>query len=380
MRNFLKLFLPSTALLLGACASQPAQKLAVERSFARSTLEKQFLGGRRIHRFTPILTDDMVITANSIDGIVAYDRTWAREQWRMHIQDGIESGATLYDGILYFGAGDGFFYAIKASDGKMVWSYPLKAEGLGKPAISGDRVFVLGGNNVAHALDAKTGKLVWIYNRRDASNLSIRGGSQPVVQGDVVYIGFSDGYLVALNRTSGNVVWEVNLSQNKRFRDVDATPVLDGDLIYISSYDGKLYALQADGGKILWTVDEGGYDEVLKSGKTLFLSSTSGKILAVEKATGRIIWSKQNPKGISTAPVLWRNVLLVGEMSGALRFLDGRTGEYLSQFEPGRGVTSKPMVDKTGNEVYFMSADANLYALKLSFKKQNELWPWESDL
>jgi outer membrane protein assembly factor BamB len=346
----------------------------------RNTFEKQYLGGRRIHRFTPILTDDLIITGNGVDGIICYNRKNATERWRMTIADGVEAGAYLIDGVLYFGAGDGFLYAVKADDGQTIWSYPLKAEGIGRPLVVGDNVYVLGGNNIAHALNAKTGKLIWVYNRRDASNLSIRGASMPAVSGDAVYIGFSDGSLVALSKGSGNVLWEVNLNPNKRFRDVDASPVIDGDTIFISSYDGKLYALQKADGKVLWSVDEGGYDEVLLAGKTLFLSGTSGRTIAVEKASGKVIWSKQNPKGIATAPALWRGVLIIGEMNGALRFLDGRTGEHLKEFDPGRGVTSKPFVDKKTNEVYFMTADANIVALRLGYKALIAQWPWEKEL
>jgi outer membrane protein assembly factor BamB len=364
--------------LLSACAtSQRATVLHVEKQWVRSTLEKEYLGARRIHRFTPIVTDNLVIAGNSIDGIVAYDRHSAREKWRMHIADGVESGAYLFDGILYFGAGDGFFYAVNSTDGQLLWSYPLKAEGLGKPMLSGEDIYVLGGNNVAHSLKAKTGKLNWVYTRRDASSLSIRGGSQPLVSDQTVYFGFSDGSLVALERSTGNVEWEVNLNPNKRFRDVDDSPILENNIIYVSSYDGKLYALAKEDGKTIWSTNEGGYDRVLLSGKSLFLSSTSGKILAIDKTTGKTIWSKVNPHGISTGPQLWRGVLLVAEMGGALRFLDGRTGEFITTFEPGRGVTSTPYVDKKTNDVYFMSADANLFALRLDWRKAISEWPWE---
>ncbi len=238
-------------------------------------------------------------------------------------------------------------------------------------------LYVLGGNNVAHALNAKTGKLVWIYNRREASNISVRGGSQPAIAGDLVLIGFSDGTLVALSKSSGSVVWEAVLNRNKRFRDVDATPVVDGDTIYASSYDGALYAIARSDGRILWSVDEGGYDEVLVSGSTLYFSSTSGKTLALDKASGKVLWSKENPGGIGTGPVLYRNVLMIGEMEGAMRFLDSRTGELLGEFAPGRGVTSKATVDPKKSEVYFMSHDANLYALRVNWRKYVRDWPWE---
>ena len=369
----------SVFLSLSACSTVKTapHALVIERKWARSTLRSVYLGGRRIHRFQPILTDKLIIAANSIDGVVAYDRAVAQERWRLDIKDGVEGSAQIAEDVLYFGAGDGQLYAIQPDNGQILWTYPLKAEGLARPLVKNGILYVLGGNNVAHCLNAKTGKLLWLYNRREASNLSVRGGSQPALVGDVVMVGFSDGSLVGLNRTSGTMIWETNLNRNKRFRDVDAAPVVDGNSVYISSYDGALYALNANDGRTLWSVDEGGYDEVLLSGNTLFYSSTSGKTMALDKGSGKVLWSRENPHGIGTAPVMYKGTLVVGEMDGTLRFLDARTGEFLNEFAPGRGVTSKASLDPKRGEIYFMSAEANLFALQVNWRRFAKDWPWE---
>ena len=367
------------AVLTTGCSLLPASRsrFDVEKRWARHTIQKEYLEGKRLHRFQPILHDEIVITGNSVDGLVAYRRDDAKEMWRFSIKDGVEGGAYLAEDVLYFGSGDGQFYALEVETGKPLWTYSLKAEGIAKPLVRGDMVYVLGGNNVAHALSAKTGKLIWVYNRREASNISIRGGSQPAIAGDLVLIGFSDGSLVALNKNSGSVVWEANLNRNKRFRDVDATPVVDGDAVYISSYDGALYALNKTDGRILWTVDDGGYDEVLIQGSTLYYASSNGKIMALDKGSGKVLWSHDNPHGISVTPAAFKNVLLVGEMDGGLRFLDSRNGDLLTTFEPGWGVTSRSTIDPKKGEVYFMSMDANLYALRIGWRRFGRGWPWD---
>jgi len=349
----------------------------VERKWARSTLTQEYLGGRRIHRFTPILTQRLIITANAIDGVVAYDRHDLSLRWRLPIRDGVEPSAQLVDDTIYFGASDGQLYAVNVDTGRVLWTYPLKAEGIARPLVRDEVVYVLGGNNVAHALHAKTGKLIWLYNRREGANLSIRGGAQPAIAGDAVFFGFSDGSLVALSRGSGSLIWEASLSRNRRFRDVDATPIVDGDSIFISSYDGALYALSRSDGKVLWSVDEGGYDEVLVHNNTLFYSSSGGKTMALDKASGKVLWTQVNPNGIGTTPVLYKGAIAVGEMDGALRFLDARTGEFLGMFEPGRGVTSKAAVDTKRGEVFFMSTEANLFALKVYWTRNPREWPWQ---
>jgi hypothetical protein len=99
--------------------------------------------------------------------------------------------------------------------------------------------------------------------------------------------------------------------------------------------------------------------------------------MAIDKNSGKVIWSKDNPHGIATAPVLMKGVLIVGEMEGALRFLDARTGEFLSAFEPGRGVTSRAAVDPRKGEVYFVSYDANIFALRMNWKRHTKDWPWD---
>ena len=82
--------------------------------------------------------------------------------------------------------------------------------------------------------------------------------------------------------------------------------------------------------------------------------------------------------GLHATPCVTRNVVIVGEMDGALRFLDMRNGDLLGDFAPGRGVTSRATVDPKKGEVYFMSHDANLFALKVSWRKHVRDWPWEN--
>lgn len=352
-------------------------KLVVEKRWVRDTPAQEYFGGRRIHRFQPLLLDKLVIVGNSIDGIVAYDRDTAHEKWRIHIKDGVEGGAYVSEDVLYFGAGDGQLYAVQPETGNILWTYPLKAEGLGRPLVKNGTLYVLGGNNVAHCLNAKTGKLNWVYNRREASNISVRGASQPALIGDQIVIGFSDGALLSLNRTSGAVIWEANLNHNKRFKDVDATPIVDGENIYVSSYDGGLYAVTKSDGKILWSIEDGGFEEVAIQGNTLFYSSNKGKLYALDKGSGKVIWSKNIPEVTSTGPVLYKGTLMIGEYAGGLRFYDARTGDFLTEFHPGRGVTSRAAVDVKKNEVYFISHDANLFALRANWKRFSKDWPWE---
>jgi outer membrane protein assembly factor BamB len=378
----IKFFLLVTVIVAGSIGCQtrtigPEQRFNIEKRWVRYTPQKEHHGSYRQHRFEPIVLDQMIIQANAIDGLVAYNRQSASPVWRLTIKDGVEGGAVVNNDRLFFGASDGFFYSVKWKSGEVAWAYPIRSEALGTPLVANGVVYFLAGNNVFHALDANTGKLLWVYTRRDASNLSIRSASQPSISGDLVLVGFSDGSLVALKKLTGILAWETLLNRNKRFRDVDSRPVIDGERIYISSYDGALYCLKLTDGQVVWSVEFGGLDAPVISGKDLFYSTSDGRTLAIDKNSGKILWTYVNPNGLAVQPSIYRDLLLIGEVNGDLRFLDQRTGRLVGLFSPGWGVTAKPFVDQDKNEVYIMSAGANLFSLRLAWRRQAAVWPWE---
>ncbi|MDG0816581.1 outer membrane protein assembly factor BamB family protein [Bdellovibrio svalbardensis] len=343
----------------------------VKTAWVRSTTEKDNLGFRKINRMTPILVGNLVIQGNGVDGIAAYERETGDLKWRLPVVNGVEPSAALIRDRLFFGASDGNFYSIEASTGRVQWTFPTKIENLSEPLLDEGVVYFLSGSNVFYALDAATGKQLWLYSRQDTSQFSIRGGSKAALRNGILYVGFSDGSLVALNAKSGNVVWELQLNRNKRFRDIDATPVIDGDQIYIAGYDDKLYCVSAEKGEVVWRVDGGGYSGVSISGDKLFYPTTGGEVLALQKANGEKLWSYKVKDGIPTQVKIFKGIIAFGESQGRLQFLDLNTGKVLGEMEPGRGILSAPQVDEKNNRVYFISGEANLYAIDAAWVKKD---------
>lgn len=356
-----------------------SKRFTIEKQWVASTLSEEYLGFRHTHRMTPIVTEQLVIQGNAIDGISAYNRKTGHMVWKLKLKNGVEGGAQLVDRTLYFGAGDGFFYSVDIDQGLINWTTPIRSEGLGTPLVKNNVVYFLSGNNILYAIDAKSGKMKWQYNRRNPSMVSIRGGSQPVLVGNQLYVGFSDGYLVAIHKAKGSVIWEKSLNPNSRFKDIDGTPVIEGDRLYISSFDNRLYCLDRKKGRIIWVVDEGGYTTVTLSKKRIFYSTSTGHVVALDKQSGKRIWRIKLDKGQGTQPVLYRGLLVFGVSGGDLKVVSASSGEEVSHYAPGRGVMSSPFVDKTTGQVYFISANANLFVLKMGWKSPAETLPWEKN-
>lgn len=350
----------------------------IRKEWVRQGPEKTNLGFRKINRMSPILVTEknketFLIEGNAIDGLVAYNANKGHELWRLNIQNGVEGSATLVQNKLYFGGNDGQFYAVEATSGKVLWTFPTRIENLSEPLVDAGVVYFLTGNNSLYALDANTGKQLWLYSRQDPNPLRVRGGSKPALHNGVLFVGFSDGYLTAVFAKNGQLKWEKQLNKNKKFKDMDTNPLVDGEFLYALGFDDKLYCLRTSTGDIVWTSEKGGYGGMLILADKLFYPTTTSEFLAVDKSTGNKIWSYSLKEGIATAPTLYHGIISIGESQGDLVFLDSNSGRRIGNFNPGKGILSTPTIDEKNNRVYFISGEANVYSLEIGFKYPNAI-------
>lgn len=363
--------------------TQSRREFVLENTWTRSTLNEEFLGYRRMNRMPPLLIDKMILQANAVDGLVAFDRTTGKQLWRMNLAGGAEGGVQVVGERVFFGSSNGRFYCLQLGNGREVWSVPVRAETLAPPSVEKGVVYFQSGAEIVYALDAQTGKQLWSYNRQVTANLSIRATTRPVVAGETLLVGFSDGYLVALRKRDGGVLWERKLGKSNRFQDVDSTPVVSGNSIFVSSFDAALYSLNLEDGKINWVVDEGGYVPVtVGSGNfsdRLFYSTATGKILTIDKQSGKALQTIALKKGIATQPALYKNYLIYGESEGDLVVADLQGGRPLARFSPGDGLVSRPSIREDSGEIYFISNAANLYALRIGYRRINDRLPWSQN-
>lgn len=376
-------------LMVTGCASvsgvlgskREARSVAIESRWTRSTLNKDFLGYRRLNRMAPLVLDKLVIQSNAVDGIVAYERATGRQIWRIDVENGAEGGATVAGDRLYFGSSNGQFYCVNVADGKVVWEFPVRAETLAAPTVESGIVFFQNGADVVFALDAKTGKQLWFFNRQTTGQLSIRATTRPTVAGDLVYVGFSDGFVVALKKRDGTLAWERKIGKGNRFHDVDSTPVVDGKQLFVASFDGTLMSLDKDTGEVSWSVEEGAYVPVTlgqdRWSDRLYYATANGSLLALDKKSGKQLAAVKIARGIPSQPTLYKGFVLYGESEGAFVVADAETLQPIQTFEPGHGLVARPSaVDATG-EAYFISNSANLWAVKLGYRRNADRLPWQ---
>jgi outer membrane protein assembly factor BamB len=203
-------------------------------------------GGRV--RSSPAVDGDRVYVGSG-DGIFyCLDRGTGRERWRYAtlgatLESGhfgydrrtIQSSPLVVDGTVYFGARDGFLYAVSADSGQLRWKFDHRISWVNSsPVLAGGLIYVGSSDGqFVQGVRAATGAEVW------RTNVENTVWSSASVAGDLVLIGDGGGHVRALDRETGARRWVFTTGAQ-----VWATPVIAGSLVITGSGDGGVYALR----------------------------------------------------------------------------------------------------------------------------------------
>ena len=140
------------------------------------------------------------------------------------------SSAAVADGIVYFGAYDGNFYAVIRSNGQLKWKFQTGGE---------------------HRFSAKH-----LHGVQPASETMPDPFdcylSSPVVWNGAIYFGSGDGNVYSLEAQSGSLNWKFKTGDV-----VHASPAIADGVLFVGSWDSYFYALDAATGTEKWRFKTG---------------------------------------------------------------------------------------------------------------------------
>jgi outer membrane protein assembly factor BamB len=271
---------------------------------------------------------------------------------------------TLVDGVAYAGTLDNAVYALRVSDGSLLWRFNTNVSVDDSPLVANGVVYVRA--NVAQgpgylagyvfALRASDGTLLWRFTRGNYV-------STPTVVNGVAYVGSGDGTLSALRASDGTLLWRYTTKGT-----VDDSPlVVNGVVLVNANVDqgpAYLYALRASDGSLLWryaTPQGFAYMPTVVNG-VAYTDAPEG-LVALRVSDGTLLWRYSRVStgtGFSFMTVLNGIVYTIGTKfsSVALDAVSDHTGGYLLQ----TNAAIVPSKEKTP----FKSAVASVYALRAS--------------
>lgn len=221
---------------------------------ANKALRWTFTAGGHIDS-NPVIADN-VMYFGSYDGyLYALNPVDGTLKWKYNTTDAIiNSKAVVSNGVVYIGSRSGFLYAINTTDGTLKWKIAPDANTMenAQPIIKSGVIYFGGGyhlesdftHNVPgtfYAVKESDGSMVW----KTLEHLGFFAA--PAEANGKLYVTADDGNLYALDAVSGTILWK------KLISSFSTTPSVSENVIFSGSDGaGYYYALDPNTGQEKW--------------------------------------------------------------------------------------------------------------------------------
>lgn len=369
--------------------------------------------GKR-HRITadPVVGAGRVFTLDSRAQLTATALNGGRA-WSADLTPGIENrdsasgGGLAYEGGRVFATtGFGELVAVDAASGQVVWRQRVETPVSGAPTVANGTVYVAARNGTGWAVRASDGKVLW-QATGNAATSGVTGVSAPAVSGKTVIFPFASGQLLAVDADTGMQLWSAQVAGTRpgraiaMIRDVTGDPVIAGNMVLAGTSSGRTDAFDLATGAKLWSARDGANSPPLIAGGAVWVVNDQAQLVRLDAATGGRVWAqnlpyfttdrvkKQSRIYASYGPVLAGGKLFVASSDGTLRAFDPSTGAALANTAipggsegigvglgvgsvtvgpllrfgqiPG-GAASAPVI--AGQTLYVVGGDGNLHAYR----------------
>lgn len=315
---------------------------------------------------------------------------------------------TVKNGMVY-GVSAPKFFAIRASDGKMLWQNsenPYNTDGHldpqqlyywsspVAPVVDGQTVIETMGVGLFAALRATDGKMLWHSQPLAGLAPPTYGplSQPPVVADGVIYTAVGYGAIAAWSEGDGHTLWVSQIVPDAEAAPSVTNPVyrglprlvVAGSTVY-TSVGRSVFALRTLDGSALWHLSDApvgtSYSAPLVAANTVYVADSYGVMTAIDANTGAIRWRTpgNSPIGYLSSPsrvVVNGRTVYVTSHGSLVQALNVATGTPLWRFvtHTADGYFGGPLAPLVvaGGRVYLASLDWGLFVLDAATGR--ELW------
>ena len=301
----------------------------------------------------------------------------------------VRSTPSCYQGKIYFGSGNSFFYSLDETTGKEIWKFKTGGAVTSSPSASKQKIYFASKDGNLYCLNSVNGKLVWKLNL--GKELSYKWEfdyylSSPTIDNNIVYIGSGDGNLYSVNAQTGKLIWKYFTGSRVR-----STPAVENGIVYFGDIAGKLYAINLKTHQPKWIFETDGYKiriedflfdrSALISSPTVYknyilVGSREGCLYCVDKDSGKLNWKYDHKMSwVISTPAIYQDNVIVGTSDGHfVNSLDIKTGAENWRFKTKTPVWSSMAI--AGNTIYGGDYSNNFFALDADTGE--ELWTFKT--
>jgi len=307
---------------------------------------------------SPAVDNGTVYFGSSDQDFYAVEQATGKLKWKFHTESAVASSPAVANGTVYFGSFDGAFYALDAARGTLKWKFETEGERrfshrrlhglqpyaemmpdpwdfwMSSPAVANGMVYFGSGDSYVYALDAATGAVRHKFPTGDVVHAS------PAIAGGNLVIGSWDSFVYALDATSFKFKWSFQGGldpQTGNQQGFQSSPAVAGGTVYIGCRDSNVYALDLATGKKKWAFNNAGSwvltSPAVHDGKVYIGTSDSGLFHELDAATGAKLFTINGKVPYYASPAIANGALFLGTFDGRVQAFDVKTHEPLWTFE-----------------------------------------------
>ena len=231
------------------------------------------------------------------------------------------------------------------------------------PVAEGNRVYAGNASGIFYALDATNGKILWSFRAKGMIDCV------PCTDAEGIYFGSYDHNFYKISR-EGKVLWQLQTGMY-----VTGGCSIYKDLVLTASWDTNVYAIRRDSGQPVWKHPTGeySYGEPIVVHDAAFYSSHQ-RLYGFDAATGKLHFELKVPYSQNVAS--YENFLFTNESGLTKRGLDGKLlGNVPFASFPNFKPSAAPpyiVIAKTTKEL--SGFDPKTLEEKWKFKADDQFW------
>jgi outer membrane protein assembly factor BamB len=225
------------------------------------------------------------------------------------VPSGHNVSVTIVDGVAYLGTTDNAVYALRTSNGALLWRSKIDGSVDTRPLVANGIVYVTSfvgqiGPGYAYALRASDGSLLWRYTSDSYCYIS-----PSMTDSSVVYVASQEG-ISALGASTGTLLWHFATQGSASWQPLEVNGI-----VYASSSinggPGTLYALRVSDGVSLWQYTASGYIDTPAVANGVAYVSDGGMLVALRANDGHRLWKLTLDANNIQPPQLVNGVLYI---------------------------------------------------------------------
>lgn len=358
---------------LAACGSSkpepaPLESLDAKSAAARTTVAWSARVGAVQPTAALALAGGRVALASADGELVVLEASSGREAWRAQVK-GKVSAAAGFDGR----------YAAVVTDanelqvfdqGKLVWLERQPGRVMTAPVVAGERVFVQAVDRSVRAYDVLDGRWLWSYQRPGAEPLAL--GARLVIQPfrDTLLVG-QGNRLVGLDPLKGTPRFDVNVGTPRGSNEVERLADLIGPMARVDDeacvrvFQFSVACLELNRGSVRWSRPQAGTEGVAADLRTVVGADGADRLTAWKAENGDFLWrvDRFTHRGLGT-PVIWGELVVVGDEQGYVHILAKADGRTLGRFELDSPVVAPPVI--AGDLLLVLTRKGTVSALRIN--------------